>query len=125
MNSEEENGNDVLKRDATVMIVLMENTSNQFQKISKCSDELEKSKDNDTILKKIKRYAEDGYDYTNKKIKIVEDNEAVPITPIEKQITADLSQSTNSKNLENFHGMGVIAKEEVKICSNATCPPYH
>lgn len=83
MNSEEENGNDVLKRDATVMIVLMENTSNQFQKISKCSDELEKSKDNDTILKKIKRYAEDGYDYTNKKIKIVEDNEAVTITPID------------------------------------------
>lgn len=68
----------------------MKNTNSQFLKISKCADELKKSRDDDTIiLKKIKRYAEDGFEYTNKKMKMVEENEDGTITPIEKITTAD------------------------------------
>lgn len=77
---EEENYNHVMD--------VMKNTSSQFQKISKCADELKKTGD-DTILKKIKRYAEDGVEYTNKKLKMVEEDENGTITPIEKLITAD------------------------------------
>ncbi|KAG2209840.1 hypothetical protein INT47_001989 [Mucor saturninus] len=49
------------------MLDVMNNTNSQFQKISKCADDLQKSRDDDTILKRIKRYAEDGSEYTNKK----------------------------------------------------------
>ncbi|KAI7869510.1 hypothetical protein BDF14DRAFT_1782149 [Spinellus fusiger] len=72
---------------------VMKNTSNQFQKKnSKCVDEFQKSRDLDIILRKIKRYAEGGFDYTNKKIKMVkedEENESGTTTSIEKVITAD------------------------------------
>ncbi|RCH81041.1 hypothetical protein CU098_006834 [Rhizopus stolonifer] len=78
---EEENYNHIMDT--------MKNTSSQFQKISKCIDELKRSK-TDTILEKIKRYAEDGFEYTKKKIKIIEEeDEDGTITPIENVITAD------------------------------------
>ncbi|KAI8973764.1 hypothetical protein BDF20DRAFT_883943 [Mycotypha africana] len=63
-------------------MTVMKNIKQQFQKISKCAVD-------DTILKKIKRYADDGFEYINKKIIMVEENEAGSITPIEKVMTAD------------------------------------
>lgn len=71
------------------MVDTLSSTGNQFQKIAKCVDEFKKNKNYDTI-ERIKRYAEQGFDYTNKKTKMIKsDDGAGTITPIENVITAD------------------------------------
>lgn len=67
----------------------MNNTGLQINKIAKCVDEFKKKPDQE-IIQRVKRYAEAGFEYTNKKMEMFDENEEDSITPIEKLTSADL-----------------------------------
>ncbi|KAI9354500.1 hypothetical protein BD770DRAFT_324820, partial [Pilaira anomala] len=82
-------------------IEVMKNTGDQFKRIYDCADQLKQSKDNSSIIKKIKRYADDGIQYTAKKIKMIEDDENdETVTPIENIPTTDFAFVQKQRELQ-------------------------